>query len=379
MIKTWNKLRSVIKTAGARSAPAVAVCVYLTVFPLVAEAKININTAPLSELTTLIGVGEVIGQRIIDARPFSSIGDIKSVKGIGDATYDKFKNDITVSGSSVSGGNEGDSDGVDGNTNSGNKDDSEDRKNKNKVPIKDLHISVPTYVFVDEEVAFETKPVAGIRDRLIRYKWNFGDGTVGKGSSPIHRYKHPGTYVAVVESYYLGENIVAKKRLEVLPLKISLRRDIGGVVVINNSDKSINISGMKLVGQQDFVFPEHSWLLPKEELVIPVSKIRALPINTVTMHSSSGRLLASTYQRVEASSYTQVSNPEPVSVSSKDSLDEEVDEEENNTTSTTSPKKATATQAASASHSIPEGSLPFLGLIAVMGIGLIAVHFSVRQ
>ena len=60
---------------------------------------ININTADKSRLTELSGVGDAIADRIIEYRNktrFSSIEDIKNVKGIGDATFEKIKNQITV-------------------------------------------------------------------------------------------------------------------------------------------------------------------------------------------------------------------------------------------------------------------------------------------
>lgn len=63
------------------------------------SSLININTASLDELKQLTGVGDVIAQRIIEYRsvtPFKNKEDIMSVKGIGNATYDKFKDQITV-------------------------------------------------------------------------------------------------------------------------------------------------------------------------------------------------------------------------------------------------------------------------------------------
>jgi len=60
-------------------------------FFVLATAKIEINTASLSELEELTGVGPTIGQRIIDARPFSSVDDLLKVKGIGEKTLQKIK------------------------------------------------------------------------------------------------------------------------------------------------------------------------------------------------------------------------------------------------------------------------------------------------
>lgn len=66
----------------------------------VAVDKININTATLTELQTLPGIGESKAQNIIDYRDtngvFSSIEEIVNVSGIGNSVYEKIKDYITV-------------------------------------------------------------------------------------------------------------------------------------------------------------------------------------------------------------------------------------------------------------------------------------------
>ena len=61
---------------------------------------ININYANLAELQKLSGIGASMAQKIIDYRNenglFNSIEDIKNVSGIGEAKYNKIKDDITV-------------------------------------------------------------------------------------------------------------------------------------------------------------------------------------------------------------------------------------------------------------------------------------------
>lgn len=61
---------------------------------------ININTAGIKELSTLSGIGAAKAQKIIDYREangnFKTIEEIMNVKGIGKATYEKFKTNIKV-------------------------------------------------------------------------------------------------------------------------------------------------------------------------------------------------------------------------------------------------------------------------------------------
>ena len=65
-----------------------------------APAQININTASVEDLDKLPGIGPSIANAIIDYRttngPFKQIEDINAVKGIGDALFEKIKDQITV-------------------------------------------------------------------------------------------------------------------------------------------------------------------------------------------------------------------------------------------------------------------------------------------
>ena len=64
------------------------------------KVMVNINKATQAELENLPGIGPAIATRIIEYRnengKFSSIDDIKNVKGIGDAKYEKIKDSIEV-------------------------------------------------------------------------------------------------------------------------------------------------------------------------------------------------------------------------------------------------------------------------------------------
>lgn len=71
----------------------ITICFYAlyTISALCDNNQIDINTASLSDLDKLTGIGPVLAQRIIDSRPFSSVGDLIKVSGIGNITLEKIK------------------------------------------------------------------------------------------------------------------------------------------------------------------------------------------------------------------------------------------------------------------------------------------------
>jgi competence protein ComEA len=61
---------------------------------------VNINTASATELETLSGIGEVLAGAIVDYRtengPFASVDDLEDVSGIGPATLEEIRDQVTV-------------------------------------------------------------------------------------------------------------------------------------------------------------------------------------------------------------------------------------------------------------------------------------------
>lgn len=64
------------------------------------KLMVNINTANEEQLQELAGIGDSIAKRIVEYRKengkFNSIEDIKNVSGIGDAKFNKIKDNICV-------------------------------------------------------------------------------------------------------------------------------------------------------------------------------------------------------------------------------------------------------------------------------------------
>lgn len=69
------------------------------------KAKININTAPASELESLPRIGPKVAQRIVDFRTkngnFKKVEEIMKVQGIGEKVFDQIKDLITVGAESA--------------------------------------------------------------------------------------------------------------------------------------------------------------------------------------------------------------------------------------------------------------------------------------
>lgn len=67
-----------------------------------AMAAVNINTATAEQLESLPEIGPGKAKAIIEYRKtnggFKTLEDIKSVKGIGDKTFDKLKSQLSLSG-----------------------------------------------------------------------------------------------------------------------------------------------------------------------------------------------------------------------------------------------------------------------------------------
>lgn len=57
---------------------------------------VSINNGTQAELETLDGVGPSTAQKIIAGRPYSKIEDLLNVSGIGEATFNKFKDSICL-------------------------------------------------------------------------------------------------------------------------------------------------------------------------------------------------------------------------------------------------------------------------------------------
>lgn len=84
----------------------VSICVSLFLFIVVssshADSKIDVNSASAQDFMTISGIGEKTAQNIIDYRKkigkFTKLEQLMEVKGIGQSTFDKIKDQLTIGG-----------------------------------------------------------------------------------------------------------------------------------------------------------------------------------------------------------------------------------------------------------------------------------------
>jgi len=65
-----------------------------------AGEKVNINTAGVDELVALPGIGKAYAERIVEYRqkngPFKRVEDILNVRGIGEKTFERIRDRLTL-------------------------------------------------------------------------------------------------------------------------------------------------------------------------------------------------------------------------------------------------------------------------------------------
>jgi competence protein ComEA len=68
--------------------------------PAAGSEKININTASADDLASLPGIGPSYAQRIVEYRekngPFHKVEDLLNVRGIGEKTFERIRDRLTL-------------------------------------------------------------------------------------------------------------------------------------------------------------------------------------------------------------------------------------------------------------------------------------------
>jgi competence protein ComEA len=90
-----------LRTVGLRiAAAAVTLCLLAPVAAATAAATVDLNSATVSALIELSGIGPAKAAAIVEERsvaPFKSIDDLARVRGISDATINELREQVHVS------------------------------------------------------------------------------------------------------------------------------------------------------------------------------------------------------------------------------------------------------------------------------------------
>lgn len=357
-----------------RYIPALAISLTL-LCPGVALALVNINTASLAELDTLPGVGPATAEKIVDTRPFSSTTDIQNVQGIGgpgSKTYEAIINLITVSGTTEVVMNETDdtADVVTANQQAAVS--SVGGTKEVRPPVSGLTLTAPNVAYAGQLLDLDVNPNDGTDGRLVRYFWNFGDGHVSTEKNPSHQYVRPGKYVIMVESYFQKTTKTARRELTVLPLQLGITPLAGGgIEIINQGSQEIDLGGMSLNSTGTFVFPKHTILLAGASLI-------------VESVSGPGALLTDEFGKSLVFNTTPTANvPATIKTSTpiaaRPKSTPTASAEATSTVSSKEDDQAVVAQTAAVSNSkLPATTWPYLGLLAVVSVGFVAL-FGTRR
>lgn len=237
-----------------------------------------------------------------------------------------------------------------------------------------LEIDTQSLGYVNQEINFAAN-ASEIGDTLIdslEYEWNFGDGQVGRGELLAHKYPYPGTYVVTVYASYKRQKQAARQEITILPVKLSLtRNNRNDIQVNNNSPYELDISKYVIRAGKTFVFPSRSIILPNQTITIPLEKIG---LEKASVYDNSGLQITTEEVAVqEHVIYTPSFTPTPITLNKDTQFNFSNTEEEVTEQSIASSSAENAALLISATKDSKEenDSLPYLGLLGIIGLGTI--------
>ncbi|MEX0930863.1 MAG: helix-hairpin-helix domain-containing protein [Candidatus Paceibacterota bacterium] len=371
------------------------------------EGLININTAGTESLETLTGIGPAKATSIIEYRNtnglFTQIADIVNVSGIGAVTYENIKSCITVGNSAPQNGTDdtdtskAEEEKQKSSTNSVSSGSTASNDNQETisltVPLSKLSINIdaPNTVHVNQPLTVTAEP-KGITEGLrasVQYVWNMGDTYTKTGAEVKHAYAFPGEYVIAVDGSYARHHATGRHEITVLPVTFTISyTEAGNIQIKNDAQNETDISGYTLQGTSQFVFPENSILLPQATIIVPASRITSSGI-PVALFDQQNKLVAQSNQKVHSERAISTQNTRTQAVlgesitkeiesESDDGFSFQSDEEISDSSDIVLAEQTEEIETKGASternESIPYKAGPYLGLIAIVAIGIGALY-----
>lgn len=263
-----------------------------------------------------------------------------------------------------------------------------------------LAIEAPDIVYVNQpfELIAEASGIGESLSESLQYQWNFGDTKVGEGDKVEHAYLYPGQYVVVIYASYSRHEQTARHEITVLPVNFSITRTATGDIQINNDSKyEVDLSGYRVEASEKIILPARTVLLPNATLTISRDTLSASLADEVRLYDQAEVLVSSNRFRV-SSLLKKDSTPSVVSVPAvKGALSQNAKSNvaaanqgfgflPENADAKTDPTKTEDSQTVvnyvsgnSEEESVPDSNLPYLGLLAVIVVGLVGTYLTPRR
>lgn len=137
------------------------------------------------------------------------------------------------------------------------------------------------------------------------YRYNFGDGSVGDGSSVSHAYAFAGDYAASFDVFWNGTSKNVRIAVSVTDPNVVIDKiatgTTGYIELKNRGAQELDMTGWHLrdqyeAGADDFIFPLHSIILPLSSLRLPNQTTGLLlaaysSLNKITLSYPDGKIM----------------------------------------------------------------------------------------
>lgn len=251
-----------------------------------------------------------------------------------------------------------------------------------------LSIGGEKQMYVNQTVTFAAKP-SGLADGLLNslsHRWNFGDTYTAVGKEVSHHFRHPGEYMVTLRSVYKDYEATTQMRVVVLPVTFSLGTNSSGDLLVHNDARyEIDISRYRLEGAQSFRFPVGSVILPGATITIPKERILVRHGTPVVFSDTRGnevaRLGTKSDTNIPMAQRTEIAPPVVYAPTLSTPAAAFTFSQDMPTTTVSgsdegAQKQVQVAAAIEAGDSIPRAAWPYLALVSMVGLGVLAIFAS---